>query len=93
MFDGGNDSERHGAALVRWLEGRDCRINLIRFHDIPDSPLRGVSNERMVALRDYLTAHGLFTTIRASRGQDIYAACGLLTTAKEEEGRQSAGNR
>ena len=93
VFDGVNDSERHGAALVRLLEGLDCRINLIRFHDIPDSPLRGVSNERMVALRDYLTAHGLFTTIRASRGQDIYAACGLLTTAKEEEGRQSAGNR
>jgi 23S rRNA (adenine2503-C2)-methyltransferase len=83
VFDGVNDTERHAAALVRLLEGLDCRINLIRFHAIPGSPLRGVSDERMVALRDYLTAHGLFTTIRASRGEDIYAACGLLTTAKK----------
>jgi 23S rRNA (adenine2503-C2)-methyltransferase len=36
----------------------------------------------MEALRDYLTHHGITTTIRASRGQDIFAACGLLSTAK-----------
>ena len=55
-----------------------------QFHDIPKTPLRGVSEERMTRLRDYLTAHGLFTTVRASRGQDIFAACGLLSTAKQE---------
>ena len=38
----------------------------------------------MTAFRDYLTSHGLFTTVRASRGQDIFAACGLLSTAKQE---------
>ena len=43
------------------------------------------AKKRMEALRDYLTAHGIFTTIRASRGQDIFAACGLLSTAKKNE--------
>lgn len=82
VFDGINDSRRHADALLHLLEPLDCRINLIRFHDIPDTPLRGVSEERMVQFRNYLTQHGLFTTIRASRGQDIFAACGLLSTAE-----------
>ncbi len=57
-------------------------LNLIRFHQIPDIPLQGVDDENMEQFRDYLTQHGVFTTIRASRGQDIYAACGLLSTSK-----------
>ena len=82
VFKGVNDSLAHGRALVRLLKGLDCRINLIRFHAIPDCPLEGVDDRQMEALRDYLTQHGVFTTIRASRGQDIYAACGLLSTAE-----------
>ena len=84
VFAGINDSLRHADALIRLLQNLDCRINLIRFHDIPDTDLHGVSNEKMLRFRDYLTSHGLFTTIRASRGQDIFAACGLLSTAKQE---------
>ena len=85
VFGGVNDSEAHARAIVRLLRGLDCRINLIRFHQIPDVPLHGASEERMVELRDYLTAHGLFTTIRASRGEDIEAACGLLSTKLKGE--------
>ena len=70
--------------LLKLLRGVDCRINLIRFHAIPNVDLEGVSMEEMTKLRDYLTSHGLFTTIRASRGEDIYAACGMLSTAKQE---------
>jgi 23S rRNA (adenine2503-C2)-methyltransferase len=82
VFGGINDTPRHAQAIVKLLKGVDCRINLIRFHQIPDVPLHGASEEKMVWLRDYLTEHGITTTIRASRGQDIYAACGLLSTAK-----------
>ena len=32
----------------------------------------------MERFRDYLNAHGVTCTIRASRGEDIMAACGLL---------------
>lgn len=88
VFGGINDSKRHADALIKLLQGLDCRINLIRFHDIPDTPLKGVSTEEMIAFRDYLTSHGLFTTVRASRGQDIFAACGLLSTAKQEAMKQ-----
>lgn len=78
VFGGLNDSERHAKELVRLLAPIECRINLIRFHQIPDTPYKGATEEKMVWLRDYLTKHGVTTTIRASRGQDIYAACGLL---------------
>lgn len=84
VFAGINDSLKHADALIKLLHKLDCRINLIRFHDIPNTPLHGVSAEGMIKFRDYLTSHGLFTTIRASRGQDIFAACGLLSTAKQE---------
>ena len=83
VFAGVNDSEHHARQLVRLLGGLDCRINLIRFHQIPGVDLHGADDATMLRMRDYLTQHGLFTTIRASRGQDIYAACGLLSTARK----------
>ncbi len=83
VFKGMNDSERHAKEIIKLLNGLDCRINLIRFHTIPNVPLHGVDDKKMEEFRNYLTQHGVFTTIRASRGQDIFAACGLLSTAKK----------
>ena len=84
-FSGLNDTLEHGKAIVNLLNGLECRVNLIRFHQIPNVDLPGADEQRMEQLRDYLTQHGVFTTIRASRGQDIFAACGLLSTAKSKE--------
>ena len=80
-FAGLNDTMTHAREIVKLLEGLECRVNLIRFHQIPEVDLPGSDEQRMESLRDYLTRHGVFTTIRASRGQDIFAACGLLSTA------------
>lgn len=84
-FGGLNDQPLHGREIVKLVEGLECRVNLIRFHEIPGVSLPSSDEKRMEALRDYLTAHGVFTTIRASRGQDIFAACGLLSTAKRQQ--------
>jgi 23S rRNA (adenine2503-C2)-methyltransferase len=85
VFGGLNDSKRHADALLTLLRDLDCRVNLIRFHTIPDTPFRNADEKTMLWMRDYLTEHGLTTTIRASRGQDIFAACGLLSTKKQQE--------
>ena len=85
-FGGLNDSPLYGREIAKLLEGLECRVNLIRFHEIPNVDLPASNEKRMEALRDYLTAHGITTTIRASRGQDIFAACGLLSTAKRNNG-------
>lgn len=84
VFKGVNDSLLYAKELLKLLRGVDCRINLIRFHAIPNVDLQGTDMDSMIAFRDYLTSHGLFTTIRASRGEDIFAACGMLSTAKQE---------
>lgn len=80
MFDGINDTDRHIKEIVKLLGGLKCRVNLIRFHSIPGTPLKGTPDSRMFEFRNALTAKGVFTTIRSSRGQDIQAACGLLST-------------
>ncbi len=85
VFEGLNDSQAHADELVRLLQGLECRVNLIRFHAIPDTPYRGASDATMTWMRDYLSRHGVTTTVRASRGQDIFAACGLLSTAKNNQ--------
>ena len=82
MFDGVNDSLHYARELTKLLAGLDCRINLIRFHVIPMSKLRPSTEGNMIKFRDFLTAKGFICTIRASRGEDIFAACGMLSTAK-----------
>ena len=83
---GQNDTMRHAKELLRMLKGLNCRINLIRFHagveDIKNERRFPASDEKqMEFLRDYLTEHGLTTTIRRSRGEDILAACGMLVNS------------
>lgn len=87
VFKGLNDSKTHVKELIKLLGGLDCRINLIRYHRISKDSmtdeiarLETSDENRMEAMRDYLSSHGFFTTIRVSRGEDIWAACGLLST-------------
>ena len=78
MFAGFNDDKRHADALIRLLKGLECRVNLIRFHKIPDFPYECASAQAMEAFRDRLNNNGITCTIRSSRGEDILAACGML---------------
>ncbi len=78
MFAGMNDDKRHADALIRLLKGLECRVNLIRFHKIPDAPFDTTPQIIMENFRDRVSNHGITCTIRASRGEDILAACGML---------------
>ena len=80
VFKDMNDTPKHVKELARILNGIRCRINLIRFHEIPNTPLESTDDERLLEFQEALKSKGLTTTIRASRGQDIDAACGLLST-------------
>ena len=84
VLEGMNCSPRHIKELSRLLDGIKCRINLICFHKIPDSPFFSPPMERIIEFRDTLTKRGIQTTLRASRGEDIEAACGLLSTAEKK---------
>lgn len=80
MFKGINDSAQHVRELARQLAGLRCRMNLIRFHPIPGTSLQSASEESIQGFYQALLEKGIRTTVRASRGQDIFAACGLLST-------------
>ena len=85
MFKGINDDLSHAAELVRLVKGLRCRVNLIRFHASPETPYKTSDEHTMTVFRDYLDSHGVTCTIRASRGEDIMAACGLLAGKQQEE--------
>jgi len=88
MFDGHNDTKRHADALARLLRGLECRINLIRFHAIPDFPLKPSPAQTIEVFKARLNAAGITTTLRASRGEDVMAACGLLAGKGLKKGEQ-----
>jgi 23S rRNA (adenine2503-C2)-methyltransferase len=82
IFKGLNDTPAHAKSLVALLHGLECRVNLIRFHTIPNTLFKSPDEMTVQAFSDYLNAKGLKTTIRKSRGEDIKAACGLLSTKR-----------
>lgn len=84
IFRGLNDDTRHANALISLLKGLDCKVNLIRFHAIPDVDLQTSDLHQMERFRDTLNEHGVTATIRASRGEDIFAACGMLSSLRKE---------
>lgn len=85
MFNNLNDSPQHSKALACLLKGIPCRVNLIRFHAIPGVQLESSDMDKMIAFRDALNESGIICTIRASRGEDVFAACGMLSTAKKQQ--------
>ena len=87
-WGGVNDSPKHANELLRLLKGLDCRINLIRFHAGVDKDFTCSDEKQMEWLRDYLTEHGITTTIRRSRGEDILAACGMLVNALKNDNKK-----
>ena len=78
MWRNVNDDIAHAEMLVRLIGNVDCRVNLIRFHAIPGVDLVPSSEDRMLMFRSFLNQNGITATIRASRGEDIDAACGML---------------
>ncbi len=80
LFEGVNHSDAHVKQLAKLLNGLRCRVNIMHFHSIPNSSLIGANDKTLVEFRDKLNKKGIIATIRASRGEDILAACGLLST-------------
>ncbi len=85
LFKGINDTDRHIKELSRLLNGIRCRLNIIRFHAIPGSPFVSPDSGETVLFKEKLNAKGILTTVRASRGEDIQAACGLLSTIEQNK--------
>jgi len=88
LFDGFNDDLRHARELVRILNGLKVRVNLIGFHPVPGLPWTGSPRPKMERFQQELQKKGITTTIRRSRGLDIQAACGLLSTLEKNREKE-----
>lgn len=82
VFGGLNDDLRHAKALVELIRPLRSRVNLIPYHPIDGLPYHASDRAVIERFAEYLNAHGVIATIRRSRGQDIDAACGMLSTLK-----------
>ena len=80
VLAGVNDSARHVEELIRILRPIPCLVNLISYHPHDGAEFSRPKDMVLVRMRDRLNNSGVHTTIRASRGMDIDAACGLLST-------------
>ena len=80
MIQGFNDSAKHARKLAEILRNIPSRVNLIRYHEHPGSDFKASSEIKIHEFQEILNSRGIITTIRASRGEDIFAACGLLST-------------
>ena len=85
LFKDINDSSAHVNQIAKLLNGIRCRINIMHYHSIPGSGLKGADDRTLVRFRDQLNKKGIIATIRTSRGEDILAACGLLSTGKNSD--------
>ena len=86
MLAGVNDSQQLACEVVRLLSGLRCRVNLIRYHAIPaNSSFRSSDEQTIQQFADTLSRKGIITTIRQSRGMDIDAACGMLSTLSKHQ--------
>lgn len=79
MLDGVNDAPELARALVKLVAGLRCKVNLIPLNPAPDLPFRPSPRPRIEAFQRVLKAAGILATIRESRGQEIFAACGMLS--------------
>ena len=92
MLDGVNDQIEHAEQLIALVKthkrtGVWCKFNLIPFNPFPASGLRCSSAEQVANFAKLLSAAGIITTVRKTRGDDIDAACGQLAGEVQDRTR------
>ena len=90
MIDGVNDQIEHARELARLLKRVPCKLNLIPFNPFPGSDYRRSPRPQIEAFQRIMAKAGIVTTIRATRGDDIDAACGQLVGQVQDRTRRSA---
>jgi 23S rRNA (adenine2503-C2)-methyltransferase len=91
MLDGVNDHEAHARELARLLRDLPAKVNLIPFNPFPQTQYRRSRPEAIERFQHILLSHGIMTTTRRTRGDDIDAACGQLVGRVQSRQRRSLG--
>lgn len=78
LIEGKNDSDADAERLARLLRGQKAKVNLIPLNVFPGLAYRCPSDARIDRFAALVSRLGVLATVRRSRGDDIYAACGQL---------------
>lgn len=78
LIGGINDSRADAKRLVRLLHGLRAKVNLILYNEHPGSDFKRPTNQTVEVFQRYLLERDIVAIRRASKGQDISAACGQL---------------
>ena len=78
LMAGINDSARDAETLAGLLKDLRCKLNLIAFNEFPGSPYKTPSAASISAFQQILLDNHYTAVLRASKGRDIFAACGQL---------------
>lgn len=89
MLDGINDRDEDAHALLHLVRDVPCKFNLIPFNPFPDAGFSRSPPERIRRFAAILSAEGLVTTVRRTRGDDIDAACGQLAGKVLDKSKRS----
>lgn len=89
LIDGVNDQPEHARELAKLLVDVPCKINLIPFNPFAGVAFQKVSDLNLKRFQTILLDAGYTVTVRATRGDDIAAACGQLAGAVNDRTRRS----
>jgi len=78
LIGGLNDSVVDAKRLVKLLHGVRCKVNLIAYNEHEGAEFKAPTDESIKFFQSYLLQRDIVATLRASKGQDISAACGQL---------------
>lgn len=84
LIGGVNDSLDDARRLVKLLHGIRAKVNLIPFNEHEGSAFRAPSTTALETFQSYLLERQIVAIRRASKGQDISAACGQLKGRLEQ---------
>ena len=74
-----NDFQKNAFELINLLDKKKYKINLINFNRISNSKFEPSTNDRINLFKQSLSNHGFIVTLRKTRGDDTFSACGQLS--------------
>lgn len=84
-----NDQIQHAEELAALLDELPCKINLIPFNPFPHSGYEKPSRNQVMRFQQRLYELGYTAPVRATRGDDIDAACGQLVGQVKDRTRRA----
>ena len=79
-----NDRQEDIDGLIKLLNIKESKINLIPFNEYPESKFKSPSSAKVKWFKDELLKKGYVTTVRVTKGDDILAACGQLKSLEDQ---------